>query len=139
MTQPAAARNDQETGTSVTRAELPAWTSPCGAVRITGRSRANFTVFVMCRQAPLAVSMLTGVAVAVAATTAAPRAATAQPCEAMSGPERTECFIARARLAGAKANTAVAASRQLGDAAILARKTGTSTIPKTRRVKSGSR
>ena len=89
------------------------------------------------RRASIAVSTLIGVAAAVAIM-ASPRAASAQSCEAMSGPERTECFIARARLAGANANTAVAASRQLGDAAILARKTGTSTIPKTRRVKSRS-
>ena len=86
----------------------------------------------------MAVSMLIGVVVAAAAVTAAPRGAHAQSCEAMSGPERTECFIARSRLAGAKANTAVAASRQMGDAAILARKTGTSAIPKTRRIKPGS-
>lgn len=91
------------------------------------------------RLASIAVSTLIGVAATAAAVMASPRAASAQSCEAMSGPERTECFIARARLAGAKANTAVAASRRLGDAAILARKTGTSTISKTRRVKSGSR
>jgi len=35
-------------------------------------------------------------------------------------------------------STAAAASRQMGDAAILARKTGTSAIPKTRRIKPGS-
>jgi hypothetical protein len=78
--------------------------------------------------------MLISVALAVAAGTAAPRAVIAQTCEAMSGPERTECFIARSRLAGAKANSAVAASRQMSDAAILAKKTGA----KTRRRKAGS-
>jgi hypothetical protein len=90
------------------------------------------------RQAATVVSMLIGVA-AFAAVMTSPHAASAQSCEAMSGPERTECFIARSRLAGAKANTAVAASQQMSDAAILARKTGTSAIPKTRRVKSRSR
>jgi hypothetical protein len=82
--------------------------------------------------------MLIGVAAFAAAVMTSPHAASAQSCETMSGPERTECFIARSRLAGAKANTAVAASRQMGDAAILARKTGTSAIPKTRRIKPGS-
>jgi len=91
------------------------------------------------RQAATVVSMLIGVAAFAAAVMTSPRAASAQSCEAMSGPERTECFIARSRLAGAKANTAVAASQQMSDAAILARKTGTSAIPKTRRVKSRSR
>ena len=83
--------------------------------------------------------MLIGAAVAGVAVAAAPSAVIAQSCEAMSGPERTECFIARSRLAGAKANAAVAASRQMGDAAILAKKTGTGVIPKARRVKSGSK
>src|SRR5262249_41455750 len=44
------------------------------------------------RRASIAVSTLIGVAAAVAIM-ASPRAASAQSCEAMSGPERTECSV----------------------------------------------
>jgi hypothetical protein len=82
------------------------------------------------------VVMLIGLTeVVVAVITGSLRPATAQACEAMSsGPERTDCFIGRARVAGAKSNAVAAAARQGGAAATLANKTGAA-----RRVKRGTR
>jgi hypothetical protein len=84
---------------------------------------------------PVAMVLL-GLAEAAGLATSRPSVATAQTCEALpSGPEQTECFIARARIAGAKSAAAAAAARQAGDAAILANKTGSSVIPQVRRAK----
>lgn len=84
---------------------------------------------------PVAMVLL-GLAEAASVATGRPSVAAAQTCEALpSGPEQTECFIGRARVAGAKSAAAAAAARQAGDAAILANKTGTGVLPKARRAK----
>jgi hypothetical protein len=84
---------------------------------------------------PVALVLL-GLAEAADVVTGRPSVAAAQACEALpAGPEQTECFVGRARVAGAKSAAAAAAARQAGDAAILVNKTGTSVLPKTRRAK----
>jgi hypothetical protein len=82
--------------------------------------------------------LLLGVA-ALAIVAAGALSASAQSCERMPlGPDRTDCFIAQAQIAGAKANAAAAAARVQTDAAILRATTGTSRTAKARRVRRGS-
>ena len=90
------------------------------------------------RGAPISVTILVTLAGVVSVVDASPTTAVAQACEAMSGPDRTDCFIARAQLAGAKAAAAAAAARVQTDAAILRAKTGTGRNPKVRRIRRGA-
>jgi hypothetical protein len=80
------------------------------------------------------VMTLVGIAALVAVTMAVPGDAGAQNnCEAMpAGPARTDCFIGRARIQGAKSDIATTKARHSTDAAVLGVTTGTSPKPKAR-------
>jgi len=93
----------------------------------------------MRRNALKLVVLLLGLAGTILIAAGSLNSAFAQPCETMaSGPQRTDCFVARAQLAGAKAAAAAAAARVQTDAAILRAKTGTSRVPKVRRIRRGA-
>jgi hypothetical protein len=51
--------------------------------------------------------------------------ARAQSCETMSGPARTDCFIARARILGQRSDIAAGTARKRSDEAFLRAATGT--------------
>jgi hypothetical protein len=81
-------------------------------------------------------ALAAGIAAVVAIAAAAPRAAWAQDCAALSGPARTDCEIAGARLQGAKAAVARDAARVGADVEYLRAATGAgSTARKPRRKK----
>jgi hypothetical protein len=63
--------------------------------------------------------------------------ASAQDCESMTGPARTDCFIGRARILGQQSGIAAGAARKQADEANLRADTGTSVAPKPRRTKPG--
>jgi len=62
--------------------------------------------------------------------------ARARNCESMSGPARTDCFIARAHILGQRSGIAAGAARQLADDELLRAATGTSLGAKRHRAKS---
>jgi hypothetical protein len=71
----------------------------------------------------------------VAVVIAAAGDARAQDCAALSGPARTDCYIARARVAGQQSGIAAGAAKTRADEAYLRAATGVSVAPRPHRAK----
>jgi hypothetical protein len=64
-----------------------------------------------------------------------PRTATAQSCDSLAGPARTDCYIALSRISGGESEIAAGTARLARDRARLHRATGERPEAQTRRIK----